>query len=82
MDDTDELILELRLAHAEEDILSSARIVKEQRKRVAALERLGGDCAEERELLAFLEHAEAVHVAHRDTLRRQLDEIRLRPRRR
>ncbi len=73
MDDIGRLILELRLAQAEEDVISSAHIVKEQRKRIAALERIGGDCAKERELLAFLEHVEAAHAAHRDTLRHRLD---------
>ncbi len=72
MDDMDRLILELCFAQAEEDVLSSAYIVKEQRNRIVALERIGGDCAEERELLAFLERVEAAHAVRHDTLRHRL----------
>ncbi len=72
----DRLILELSLAEEQEAVMSSARLVKEQRNRVAALERLGRDCAEERETLAYLELVEAAHAAHCDTLRRRLDDDR------
>ncbi len=75
-------MLELRLADAERDMIDNALIIKELRERIAARERLGGDCAEERESLDFFMQVEAAHVAHCETLRRQLDEIRLRPRRR
>ncbi len=76
MDEMDRLILQLRLAQAQEDIVSSARLVNEQRNRVAALERLGRHCAEERETLAYLERVEAAHTARCDRLRRRLDDDR------
>ncbi len=76
MDEMDRLILELCLAQAQEDVTSSLRIVNEQRDRVAALERLGRDCADERETLAYLEQVEAAHTAHCDALRRRLNDDR------
>lgn len=74
MDEMDRLILQLRLAHAQEDIMSSAHLVNEQRNRVAALERLGHHCAEEQKTLAYLERVEAAHTARCDRLRRRLDD--------
>ncbi len=44
MDGMDRLILELRLAEAQEDVMSSARLINEQRNRVAALKRIGRRC--------------------------------------
>ncbi len=76
MDEMDRLTLQLRLAHAQEDTMSSVRIVKEQRNRVAALERLGRDCAAERETLAYLERVEGAHTARCDRRRRRLDDDR------
>ncbi len=76
MNELDELMLELRLSEAERDIVDNALIIKEIRKRIAARERLGFDCAEERERLDFFAQVEAAHVANCEKLRRQIEEIR------
>ncbi len=62
-------MLQRRLTPAEELTAKGARLIAEQRERVAVLER---HCAEAKELLAHLEELRAMQIADVERIRREL----------
>ncbi len=68
----DRTMVERHLAQAERHVARGKEIVAEQRERVARLERDGHDVAQARELLRKFEELQAIHVADRDSLRKEL----------
>lgn len=66
-------MLERHLAQAEEHISLGERHIAQQRELVARLERDGHDSTEASNLLDNFEELQAVHIAHRDRLCRELD---------
>ncbi len=68
----DRTMVERHLAQAERHVVRGKQIVAEQRERVARLERDGHDVTQARELLRKFEELQAIHVADRDSLRKEL----------
>ena len=68
----DRAMLKQHLAQAEGHIALGERHIVRQRKLVAELEQKGCDTAEAKRLLASFEELQAMHIADRDRLRRQL----------
>jgi hypothetical protein len=62
-----------RLAKAEETVASGAQHVLQQRAALARLGRDGQDAADASRLLALFEQVQAVHVADRDRLLREIE---------
>ncbi len=58
------------LGRAEGHVVLGERLLRAQCARVAALEQLGSDCTESKKLLAQFEEIQALHIEHRDRLRR------------
>jgi hypothetical protein len=65
-------ILELHLVQAEAHIAVGKRHIARQRALVAKLERDGHDPTEARRLLDSFEELQAMHIAGRDRLQREL----------
>ncbi len=68
-------MLQRHLAQAEELVTQGEQHVRAQRVHIVALERLGADCVEARQSLARFEVLQAMQVAHRDRLRREIAEL-------
>ncbi len=68
-------MIEQHLALAEEHVALGERHIRAQITRIAALERLGADRTEARNLLARFEASQSLHVAHRDRLRGRISDI-------
>ena len=66
--------LERDLAEAEADVLQGARHLEQQHKVISELERDGHDTLQAKELLVTFEKSMALHVEHRDRLRKELQE--------
>ena len=62
------------LALAEEHVALGATNVARQREIIAELERDGHDATQARELLVQFEQLQAMHVAGRERLQRELDQ--------
>ena len=65
-------LLAARLVQAEERVVEGAKYIAEQSAFVATLERNVGDTTTARHLLAHFEAMQAMHVAERDRLKREL----------
>ncbi len=65
-------MVERHLAQAERHVARGKEIIAEQRERVARLERDDHDVAQARELLQKFEELQAIHLADRDSLRKEL----------
>jgi hypothetical protein len=61
------------LAKAEQAVADSERHIARQKELIAELERDGHSGQAARELLAQFESVQAVHIAHRNRLRRDLN---------
>ncbi|MBV9434173.1 MAG: hypothetical protein JO137_20310 [Hyphomicrobiales bacterium] len=68
---------ELHLSEAEAHVAEGMRHVENQREIIANLERGGHDTFEAEWLLRTFEDTLAMHVAHRDRLRKELDHANL-----
>jgi hypothetical protein len=68
----DRELLEEELAVAERHLSDAERDVARQRMVVAGLEHCGRDTAGPTQLLQRLEEVLAIHIAHRDRLRKEL----------
>jgi hypothetical protein len=69
--------VELHLSEAEGYVAEGMRRVEKQRKIIANLERSGHNTLRAESLLRMLEDILAVHVAHRDRLRKELGHANL-----
>jgi hypothetical protein len=63
------------LTKANRHVAEAERHVAQQREIVAQLEREGHDYSDAKELLARFEELQALHIADRDRLQRELAEI-------
>lgn len=68
-------MVEAHLAQADRHVHRGDEIITEQKQRVAELERDGHDTKAARELLALFEEVQRVHLADRNRLRHELNEI-------
>lgn len=68
----DKAILQDHLAHADRHVLEGNGHIARQREIVATLEREGHDTVAARALLAQFEELQAMHIADRDRLLREL----------
>lgn len=62
------------LAQAEDHVLQGMQHIAHQREIIAELEGHGHDISTAKAFLHQLEQLQATHLAHRDRLRRELDE--------
>lgn len=65
------------LAEAEQAVADGARHLVEQERRVAKLRSDGHDVKRAEELLATFQETQAQHIAHRDLILRELDQLSL-----
>lgn len=65
-------MIERHLVQAEGHVRQGARHVAQQYQRIAELERRGYDAIEAQVLLAEFEKALAMHIVHRDRLKKAL----------
>jgi hypothetical protein len=65
-------MLRKHLALAERHVAEGERLIARQRELVTSLERGGHDLRDAIELLRLFKELEALHVAHRDRLRKEL----------
>ncbi len=63
------------LRQTEEHVALGARHLAEQRARVENFERRGVECIDSRKLVRLFEEMQALHVEHRDRLRRELEAL-------
>jgi len=68
-------MLERHLAEAEQNVVIGERFVADQRERVKKLENGGHNVTAARTLLGLFEDTQAIYVAARDRLRKQLAKV-------
>lgn len=68
----DKTAIERDLARVEHHVRQGEQIIARQRDIITGLERGGHDTAQAKTLLGQLEETQALHVGHRERLRRQL----------
>jgi hypothetical protein len=69
-------MLEAHLAMTVRHVALGERLVAEQRERVAKRERDGNPVEQSRELLRLFEEVQELHLAHREKVRKELDEFK------
>jgi hypothetical protein len=69
----DRTFWQLSLERVERDVALGRRLIARQTEIVAELERNGSDTQAALDLLAQFEASQALHIAHRDRLRRELN---------
>lgn len=69
-------MVEAHLAEAERHVLLGERLVTEQRQRAVELERDGLRVEQARSLLRLFKEIQEMHLAHREKVRKELDELR------
>lgn len=69
----DRALLQRNFAEAQDHVLRGMQIIARQHEIIAELERDGHDTARARKLLDQFEQTQALHMAHRDRLRQELD---------